>query len=108
LKQTDGFFRRFIQQLQTEVAQACGKELGQVRSARLGTRIKHRVAAADIGSNGMRFADAVADSDTMMVTGAAACQMVFALGQKSGEDAVFHMKHRNVLVKGELKPRRSS
>ena len=28
LKQTDGFFRRFIQQLKAEVAQACGKELG--------------------------------------------------------------------------------
>ena len=79
LKQTDGLLRRFIQQLKAVVAQACGKELGQVRGAGLGARVKHGIAATDIGPNRMRFTDAVADSDTVMVTGAAACQMVFAL-----------------------------
>ena len=80
LKQTDGFFRRFIQQLKAEVAQACGKELGEVRGSGLGARVKHRVAAADIGSNGMRFSYAVAYGDTVMVTGATTGEMVFALG----------------------------
>ena len=80
MEQADGFFRRFIQQLQTEVAQACGKKLGKVRGAGLGAGVEHGVAAADIGSNGVRFADAIADSDSVMVAGAAAGEMVFALG----------------------------
>jgi hypothetical protein len=52
----------------------------------------------------MRFSDAVADGDSVMVAGTAAGEVVFALGQKSREDAVFHMKHRDVLVKGEFEP----
>ena len=104
LKQAHGLFRRFIQQFKAEVAQACSKELGQVRGAGLGARVKHRVAAADIRSNGMRFSDAVAYGDTVMVAGATAGEMVFALGEKSGEDAVFHMKHGDVLVKGQFEP----
>jgi hypothetical protein len=90
------------------VAQACGKKLGKVRGAGLGARVKHGVAATDIGSDGMRFSYAVAYSDSVMVAGAAAGEMVFALGEKSGEDAVFHMKHRDVLVEGEFEPRRWS
>ena len=80
MQQADGFFRRFIQQLKAEVAQACGKKLGKVRGAGLGARVKHRVAATDIGPKGMRFSDAIADSDSVMVAGAAAGEMVFALG----------------------------
>ena len=80
MEQSDGLFRRFIQQLQTEVAQACGKKLGEVRSAGLGARVKHSIAATDIGSNGMRFSYAVADGDSVMVAGSAAGEMVFALG----------------------------
>ena len=80
------------------MAQACGKELGQVRGAGLGAGVEHGVAATDIGSNGMRFSDTVADGDSVMVAGAATGEMVFALGQKSGEDAVFHMKHCDVPV----------
>ena len=75
-----------------------------MRGTGLGPGVKHRVAATDIGSNGMRFPDAVADCNSVMVAGAAAGEMVFALGEKSGEDAVFHMKHRDVLVKGEFEP----
>ena len=108
MEQADGFFRRFIQQLQTEVAQACGKELGQVRGAGLGARVKHCIAATDISANGMRFPDAIADGDSVMVAGTATGEMVFALGQKSGEDAVFHMKHGDVLMEGEFEPRRWS
>jgi hypothetical protein len=88
------------------VAQACGKKLGKVRGAGLGARVKHGVAATDIGANGVRFADTVTDGDSVMVAGAAAGEMVFALGKKCSEDAVFHMKHGDVLVEGEFKPRR--
>ena len=102
MEQSDGLFRRFIQQLKAEVAQACGKELGQVRGAGLGARVKHGVAATDIGPNGMRFSDAVTDGNSVMVAWTATGEMVFAFGQKSGEDAVFHMKHRDVLMESEL------
>ena len=51
-----------------------------MRGARLGSRVKHGVAATDIGPDGMRFPDAIADSDSVMVAGAAAGEMVFALG----------------------------
>ena len=79
-----------------------------MRGAGLGAGVEHGVAAADIGSNGMRFADAIADGDSVMVAWTATGEMVFAFGQKSGEDAVFHMKHGDVLVEGELKPSRWS
>jgi hypothetical protein len=62
------------------VAQACGKKLGKVRGAGLGARVKHRVAATDIGPNGMRFSDAVTDGDSVMVTGASTGEVVFAFG----------------------------
>ena len=70
----------------------------------MGAGDKHGVAATNIGPNGMRFSDAIADGDSVMVAGTAAGEVVFALGQKSREDAVFHMKHRDVLVKGEFEP----
>jgi len=62
------------------VAQARGEKLGKVRGARLGAGVKHRVSATDISPDGMRFSDAIADSDSVMVAGAAAGEMVFALG----------------------------
>ena len=72
----------------------------------MGAGVKHGVAATNIGPNGMRFSDAVADGDSVMVAGTAAGEVIFSLGEKSGEDTVFHMKHWDVLVEGELEPRR--
>jgi len=88
------------------VAQARGEKLGEMRGAGLRARVKHGVAATDIGPNWMRFSDAVADGDSVMVAGSATGEVVFALGKKSSEDAVFHMKHGDVLVKGEFEPGR--
>jgi len=51
-----------------------------VRGAGLGAGVKHGVAAADIGSNGMRFPDTIADGDSVMVAGAATGEMVFPFG----------------------------
>ena len=82
--------------------------MGQVRGARLGSRVKYGVAATDIGPDGMRFSDAVADGDSVMVARAPAGEVIFSLRQESGKDAVLHMKHGDVLVKGEFKPRRWS
>lgn len=74
-------------------------------SARLGAGMKNGVAATNISPDGMGFADAVAESDAVMVAGTATGEVIFALRKKGGKDAVFHMKHRDVLVKGEFEPR---
>ena len=51
-----------------------------MRGAGLGARVKHGVAATDIGPNRMRFPDAVTDGNSVMVAGTATGEMVFALG----------------------------
>ena len=51
-----------------------------MRGAGLGAGVKDGVATSDIGPNGMRFSDAVADGDSVMVAGAAAGEVVFAFG----------------------------
>ena len=66
----------------------------------MGAGVKYGIAATDISANGMRFPDAIADGDSVMVAGTATGEMIFAFREKSGEDTVFHMKHRDVLVKG--------
>jgi hypothetical protein len=72
----------------------------------LGAGVKDGVAATDIGPDGMGLANAVADGDPVAVTGAAAGEVVFTLGEKSGEDTVLHVKHRDVLMESELEPSR--
>jgi len=62
------------------VAQACGKKLGKVRGAGLGAGVKDGVATSYIGPNGMRFSDAVADGDSVMVARATTSEVVFAFG----------------------------
>ena len=54
--------------------------MGQVRGAGLGARVKHSIAATDIGPNGMRFSDAVTDGDSVMVARATTSEVVFAFG----------------------------
>ena len=71
----------------------------------MGARVKYGVAATDISANRMRLPDAVTNGDSVMDARTPAGEMVFAFGKKSSEDAVFHMKHGDVLVKGEFEPR---
>jgi hypothetical protein len=42
--------------------------------------MKDGVAAADIGTNGMRFADSIKSRNSMAITGTTAGEVVFALG----------------------------
>jgi hypothetical protein len=53
----------------------------------------------------MGFTDSITSGNSMAITRTTAAEVVFAFGQKSGKDAVFHMKHGDVLVEGEFKPR---
>jgi hypothetical protein len=75
-----------------------------VGDAGLRAGVEDGVAATNIGPDGMGLANAVADGDPVAVTGAATGEVVFALGEKGGEDTVLHVKHGNVLVEGQLKP----
>ena len=94
----------FIQQFDPEFSQPGFEKTRQVGNPGLGAGIEDGIAATDIGPDGVGFADAVADGDAVAVAGAATGEVVFSLGKKGGEDAVLHMKHRNVLMEGELKP----
>jgi len=42
--------------------------------------MKDGVAASDIGTNGMGFADSITSRDSMAITGTAAAEVVFAFG----------------------------
>jgi len=68
--------------------------------------IEDGVTATDVGPDGMGLANAVTNGDPVVIAGAAASEVVFSLGKEGGEDAVLHMKHRDVLVEGEFKPLR--
>ena len=52
------------------------------------------------------LAVAALEFDRMCVAGAAAVAVVLAGAQRVGEHAVFHVKHRHVLVRDGLEPRR--
>ena len=70
----------------------------------LGLVIEEGVAAADVGLQGVVYADAVAQGDAVLFAGAAAVGEVGAGGKKGGKGAVLHVKHGHVLMKGDLEP----
>ena len=72
--------------------------------ARLGPGVEDGVAATGISPDRVGFANAVADGNAVSVTGASASEVVLTLRKEGGKDAVLHMKHRDVLMEGELKP----
>ena len=78
-------------------ALSCG-EIIQLPDGRAGvTSGLAGVASGDL-------ANAVTDGNAVPVAGATAGEVVFTLRKKGGEDAVLHVKHRDMLVEGELKP----
>ena len=62
------------------MAQPSGEKLGDMGSARLGASMKDGVAATDIGTNGMRFADSITSRNSMAITRTTAGEVVFAFG----------------------------
>ena len=67
-------------------------------------RVEHGVAAAGVGLERMLQAHAVADLHLMFVARAPAIGVIRPLAQKRAEDAMLHVKHRHVLVNGDLEP----
>ena len=103
-KQLHGFLRCFVEELDAEAAESGSQQALEMRHPRLRTGVENGVAATDIGPDGVGFTDAIADGDAVAVARATAGEVVFALRKKGGEDAVLHVKHRDMLVQGELKP----
>ena len=94
----------FVEQLDAEMAQAGGDELGEEARAGLSATVEKGVAAADIRLEAMQLADAVAQVDGVFFARATAVLVSRAGAEEDAEHAVLHMKHGHVLVEGELQP----
>ena len=99
-----GFFGGFVDKLEAEMAGAQGQEAGGVLGAGLGAGVKQCITAAGVGLERMLLADAVAQGGGVAVAGAAAVGVIGAVGEEGAEEAVLHVKHGDVLVKGDLEP----
>ena len=105
-QEADGLVRRFIEELDPEFTKSGLEKMRKVGDSGLRAGVEDGVTATDVGPDGVGLADAVANGDAVTVAGAAAGEVVLAMREEGGEDAVFHMKHRDVLVEGEFKPLR--
>ena len=72
----------------------------------LGAGVKDGIAAANVSPDRVGLADPVANADAVAVARPTASEVILALREKRGEDAVLHVKHGDVLVKRYLEPRR--
>jgi len=75
-----------------------------VLGASLRAAIEDCVAAAGICFDGMLRAGTVPQPDLARVAGSPTIGIIGAFGDKSAEDAVFHVKHGHVLMQRDLKP----
>ena len=94
----------FVQQFDAEAGKACGAEVLVVAGTALGLAVEEGVAAADIGLQAVELANAVPEVDDVGLTGAAAVFVGGAAAEEGAENAVLHVKHGHVLVKGKLEP----
>ena len=62
------------------MAYASSEKLGDMGGARLGAGMKDGVAATDIGTDGMGFADSITSGNSMAITRTTAGEVVFAFG----------------------------
>ena len=100
----DDFLGIFIQKFHAEIADAEREEPFHKFRAGLRLRIEDGVAAAGVGLERMLRAHAVAQAHVMRVARAAAVAIILAAGKKRAEHAMLHVKHRHVLMNGDLEP----
>ena len=93
-----GFFFRFPEEFEAEGLKAEFLHAREILGGALGLGVEDGVAAADVGDEGVRLADAVAEVELMAIAGAAAGAVVFSVRERVGEDAVLHVEHGHVLV----------
>ena len=105
VEQQGGLGGVFPKKFDAKMADAEPLQVGKIFGGGLGFGVEKRVAATDVGDEGMRFAFAptggaagIEEIDLVLFAGAAAVVEVFAVGEGVGEDAVLHVKHGHVLV----------
>ena len=74
VEDVEGFVGGFVEEIDAEVGEACGAEVGEVACTGLGDGVEERVAAAGVGFERVFHADAVAEGDLMVIAGAAAVE----------------------------------
>ena len=89
----------FAEEFDAEIAYAEFEHFGQVFGPGLGDGVVDGIATADIGDEGMGFADAVAEIDLVVFAGASAVTESCASAEGVGKDAVLHVEHGYVLMK---------
>lgn len=100
------FARGFFEEFDAERAETGGMKILEIRRAGLRGGVEERVAAADIGPQGVLHANTVAEVDAVFLAGSAAIRVVGPIGKECRKDAVLHMKHGHVVVQGEFEPLR--
>ncbi len=93
-----GFCRRFVEKLDPIVFEAGVEEVLEKAGTCLGPAIEKGVAATDICLETVKLADAIAEVDGMLFTGAAAVSVICAGGEEGANDAMLHVKHGHVLM----------
>jgi hypothetical protein len=95
-----------VEELDAEVAGAPRHQAREVFGGGLGHGVEQRVAAADVGLQGVLHADAILQPHVVPVAGAAAVGLVGPRREERAEDAVLHVEHRDLLVDDHLEPPR--
>ena len=95
---------RFVKEFDSEMAHAQGKHSRNIIRAGLRQRVEDGVAASDIRLDRVLHAHAVAQFQIVAIARAAAVRVVRAGREKGAEDAILHVKHRNMLVNGDFEP----
>lgn len=100
----DGFHlvRTFVQEFDPEGRRACLNEGTEVIRAGLRAAVEDRVSASGIRLNGMFHSDPVPEGKFRRVAGATAVPEILAFGKKCAEQAMLHVEHWHVLMKGDL------
>ena len=70
----------------------------------MGAAVEEGVAAADVGLEAVELADPVAQVDGVLLAWTSAVLVGRAVAEEDAKDTVLHVKHRHVLVEGELEP----
>ena len=100
----DGSVVGFIEELDAVVAQAGGEELLEEAGTGLGATVEEGVAAANIGLEAVKLADAVFQMNDVLFARATAVFVGGAGAEEGAEHAMLHMKHWHVLMEGEFQP----
>ncbi len=94
----------FGEELDAVVAEAGAEEVIVEACSGLCAAIEEGIAAADIGTEAVHLAYAIAEMHGVCFAGTSAVFVVGTRREEGAENAMLHVKHRHVLVQRELEP----